>query len=167
VLFACAQEEIIFDSIPKIQIEDKTKVLNIEKPLRFENSFSMDEIDLFDEVLFNQPLLPDYSKNLDLKKYLNFSKSSTGSFSTAGYIVSPFYTNGMVFNQATYQLSDKFSVGGNSFGAQSVFDRPKINSSINDMSTKGASMFMQYKVSKNFKVETRVSVSSHKSPWEP
>jgi hypothetical protein len=167
VLLACAQEEIIFDSIPKIQIEDKTKVLNIEKPLRFENSFSMDEIDLFDEVLFNQPLLPDYSKNLDLKKYLNFSKSSTGSFSTAGYIVSPFYTNGMVFNQATYQLSDKFSVGGNSFGAQSVFDRPKINSSINDMSTKGASMFMQYKVSKNFKVETRVSVSSHKSPWEP
>jgi hypothetical protein len=167
VLFACAQEEIIFDSIPKIQIEDKTKVLNIEKPLRFENSFSMPEIDLFDEVLFNQPLLPDYSKNLDLKKYLNFSKSSTGSFSTAGYIVSPFYTNGMVFNHATYQLSDKFSVGGNSFGAQSVFDRPKINSSINDMSTKGASMFMQYKVSKNFKVETRVSVSSHKSPWEP
>jgi hypothetical protein len=73
----------------------------------------------------------------------------------------------MVFNQATYQLNDKFSVGGNSFGAQSVFDRPKINSSINEMSTKGASMFMQYKVSKNFKVETRVSVSSHKSPWEP
>jgi hypothetical protein len=167
VLFAYAQEEINFDSIPKIQIEDKTKVLNLEKPLRFENSFSMPEIDLLDEVLFKQPLLPDYSKNLDLKKYLNFSKSSTGSFSTGGNIVSPFYTNGMVFNQATYQLSDKFSVGGNSFGAQSVFDRPKINTSINDMSTKGASMFMQYKVSKNFKVETRVSVSSHKSPWEP
>ncbi len=166
VLFAYAQEEIYFDSIPKIQIENQTKVLNIEKPLRFESSFSMDEINLFDEAMFNQPLLPDYSKNLDLKKYLNFSKSSTGSFSTVGYIVSPFYTNGMVFNQSTYQLSDKFSVGGNSFGAQSVFDKPRMNSSINDMSTKGASMFMQYKVSKNFKVETRVSISSHKSPWE-
>ena len=63
--------------------------------------------------------------------------------------------------------SDKFSFGGNSFGAQSVFDKPRMNSSINDMCTKGASMFMQYKVSKNIKVETRVSVSSHQSPWEP
>lgn len=167
VLFAYAQEEINFDSIPKIQIKNQTKVLNPERPLRFENSFSNPETDLFDEVLFKQPLLPDFSKKLDLKKYLNFSKSSTGSFSTAGYIVSPFYTNGMVFNQSTYQLSDKFSVGGNSFGAQSVFDNTRMNSSINEMSTKGASMFMQYKVSKNFKVETRVSVSSHKSPWEP
>jgi len=167
VLLAYAQEEINFNSIPKIQTEDKTEVLYLEKPLRFENSFSTQEIDLFDKAIFNQPLLPDYSKNLDLKKYLNFSKSSAGSFSTTGYLVSPFYTNGMVFNQATYQLSDKFSVGGNSFGAQSVFDKPKINSSINSMSTKGASMFMQYKVSKNFKVETRVSISSHKSPWEP
>jgi len=165
--FAYAQEEVFFDSIPKIQSEGKTKVLNLEKPLHFENSFSRPEIDLFDEAIFNQPLLPDYSKNLDLKKYLNFAKSSTESFSTVGYIVSPFYTNGIVFNQATYQLNDKFSVGGNSFGAQSVFDNPRMNSSINDMSTKGASMFMQYKVSKNFKVETRVSISNHKSPWEP
>jgi len=167
VLLAYSQEEINFDSIPKIQIEKQTKVLNLEKPLRFENSFSMPEIDLLEEAMFNQPLLPDYSKNLDLKKYLNFSKSSTGSFSTVGYIVSPFYIKGIIFNQATYQLNDKFSVGGNSFGAQSVFDKPRMNSSINDMSTKGASMFMQYKVSKNFKIETRVSVSGHKSPWEP
>lgn len=167
VLLAYAQEEINFDSIPKIQIENKTKVLNLEKPLRFENSYSMPEIDLLDKTMFNQPLLPDYSENLDLKKYLNFSKSSTGSVSNVGYIASPFYTNEMVFNQTTYQLSDKFSFGGNSFGAQSVFDKPIMNSTINDMSTKGASMFMQYKVSKNFKVETRVSISNHKSPWEP
>lgn len=166
-LLAYAQEEINFDSIPKIQIENQTKVLNLEKPLRFEISYSMPDTDLFDEAMFNQPLLPVYSKNLDLKKYLNFPKSSTGSFSTAGYLVSPFYSNGMIFNQATYKLNDKLSFGGNSFGTQTVFDIPRINSSINDMSTKGASMFMQYKVSKNFKVETRVSVSSHKSPWEP
>jgi len=167
VAFAYAQEEIVLDTIPKIQESAGVKVLNLEKPLHFENSFSISEIDLLDKTMFNQPLLPDYSKNLDLKKYLNYTKSSTESFSTAGYIISPFYTNGMVFNQATFQLSDKFSVGGNSFGAQSVFDKPRINSSINDMSTKGASMFMQYKVSKNFKIETRVSVSGHKSPWEP
>jgi hypothetical protein len=127
----------------------------------------MGETSLLDKSMFNQPLLPDYNKNLDLKKYLNYSKSSTGSFSTVGYIVSPFYTNGTIFNQSTYRLSDRVSFGGNSFGTQSVFDAPRMNSSINDMSTKGASMFMQYKVSKNFKVETRVSVTTHKSPWEP
>jgi hypothetical protein len=167
VLFAYAQEEIVLDTIPKIQEGLRVKELNLEKPLLFENSFSMGEINLPDKSMFSQPLLPDYNKNLNFKKYLNFSKSSTESFSTVGYIVSPFYTNGTIFNQSTYRLSDRVSFGGNSFGAQSVFDAPMMNSSINDMSTKGASVFMQYKVSKNFKVETRVSVATHKSPWEP
>jgi len=166
-LFAYAQEEIVLDSITKTQNEVAVKELNTERPLLIENSFSIGEINLLDKSIFNQPLLPDYNKNLDFKKYLNYPKSSTESFSTVGYIVSPFYTNGMVFNQATYRLNNRFSFGGNSFGAQSVFDKPRMNSSINDMSTKGASMFMQYKVSKNIKVETRVSVSSHQSPWEP
>lgn len=167
VLLAYAQEEIVLDTIPKNQKVERVKELNLDRPLLFENSISMDEINLIDKTMFNQPLLPDYNKNLDFKKYLNYSKSSTESFSTIGYIVSPFYTSGMVFNQATYRLSDRLSFGGNSFGAQSVFDRPNLNPSVQNMSTKGASMFMQYKVSKNFKVETRVSVTTHKSPWEP
>jgi len=167
VLLAYTQEEINFDSIPKIQKEIGARELGLVKPLLFENTFSMGEINLVDKSMFNQPLLPDYNKNLDLKKDLNFTKSSTETFSIAGYFISPFYTNGILFNQATYRLNDKFSVGGNSFGAQSVFDRPELNPSVQNMSTKGASMFMQYKVSKNFKVETRVSVTTHKSPWEP
>ncbi len=167
VLFSYAQEEIRLDSIPKIHQEDRFKELTMEKPLLFESSFSMGEINLIDKSMFDQPLLPDYSKNLDLKKYLNFTKSSTGALTASGFIISPFYTNGVVFNQSTYRLGDKFSFGGNSFGAQSVFDRPELNPAIQNMSTKGASMFMQYKASKNFKVETRVSVSTHKSPWEP
>ena len=167
VLFSYAQKEIRLDSIPQIHQEDRLKELNLEKPLLFESSFSMGEINLLDKSMFNQPLLPDYSKNLDLKKYLNSSKLTTQSFSTNGFLVSPFYTNGVVFNQSTYRLSDKLSFGGNSFGAQSVFDHPSLNPAIQNMSTKGASMFMQYKVSKNFKVETRVSLSTHKSPWEP
>jgi len=167
VLFGYAQEEIVLDTIPKIQESVGVKELNLERPLLFENSFSMGEINLIDKSMFNQPLLPDYSKNTDLKKYLSFSKQTTISTSTSGFIASPFYLNGIVFNQATYRLNDRFSIGGNSFGAQSVFDRPDLNPSVQNMSTKGASMFMQYKVSKNFKVETRVSVTTHKSPWEP
>lgn len=78
---------------------------------------------------------------------------------------SPFFSSGKIFNQATYRVNNRFSFGGNSFGAQSVFDQPALNPAIQNMSTKGASMFMQYKVSKNFKIETRVSVSNHNSLW--
>jgi len=164
LLLAYTQEEIVLDSIPR---EVKSKELNMEKPLLFENSFLTNGINLYNKSTFDQPIIPDYLKNLDFKKHLDFSKSRTESFSTNGLIISPFYNNATIFNQETYRLSDKFSFGGNSFGAQSVFDIPKINSSINEMSTKGASMFMQYKISKNLKVETRVSVTTHKSPLEP
>lgn len=164
---AYSQEEILLDSIAKIQSKVEHKELNMGRPLLFENSFSIGENNFFDKFLFNQPLLTDYNKNLDFKKNLNFSKSTIESLSTNGFIVSPIYTNGMVFNQAIYRLSNKFSFGGNSFGAQSVFDKPRMNPSINDLSTKGASMFMQYKVSKNVKIETRVSVTGQPSLWEP
>jgi len=164
---AYSQEEIVLDSITKIQSKVETKELYMGNPLLFENSFSIGEINSLDKYLFNQPLLPDYYKNLDFKKKLNFSKSTIESFSRSRFMLSPLYTNGMVFNQASYRLSDKFSFGGNSFGTQSVFDKPRMNPSINDMSTKGASMYMQYKVSKSVKIETRVSVSSQPSLWEP
>jgi len=165
VVFAYSQGEIGLDSIRgKVEVNR----LSLERPLLFENSFQLEGINLLDKSMFNQPLLPDYNKKLDLKKYLDFSNQSTNqSFSVSGFGISPFYTNGIIYNQATYRLNDRFSWGGNSFGAQSVFDRPAINSSVRDMSTKGASMFMQYKVSKNFKVETRVSISGQRSPWEP
>jgi len=89
--------------------------------------------------------------------------SSTNVNMGVGY--SPFFTSGKIFNQAIYRVNDRFSFGGNSFGTQSVFDQPALNPAIQIMSTKGASMFLQYKVSKNFKIETRVSVSNHDSPW--
>jgi len=164
---AYSQEEILLDSITKTQSEVAVKELNIEKPLLFENSFSIGEINSLDKNLFDQPFLPDYNKNLDFIKNLNYSKVTFKSFSVNGFIASPFYTNGIVFNQTTYRLNNRFSFGGNSFGAQSVFDKPRMNPSINEMSMRGASMFLQYKVSKNIKVETRVSVSGRQSPWEP
>lgn len=167
VVFAYSQEEIILDSIPKISNEAKAEELHMESPLNFGNSFSMEKIKLLDQSMFNQPLLPDYSKNLDFSKYLNPVLISSESFSVQRFGFLPFYSTGAIFNQATYRLNDRLLVGGSSFGAQSVFDKPRINSSMQDMSIKGASMFMQYKVSKNFRIETRVSISNHKSPWEP
>lgn len=167
MLFASAQEEIVLDSIPKIQHENEVWKPAMNKPLLFDESFSLGKANLVRESMFDQPLLPDYRRNLDFKKDLGkFSEPGFSSYST-GFSIHPFFSSVQVFNQSTYRLNDHFSFGGNSFGAQSVFDQPKINQTIQDMSTKGASMFIEYKVSDKFKVQTRVSISNHSTPWEP
>ena len=160
VAFAAAQEEIVLDSIRSNQKYVDGAQLNLLRPTLTDDTFTLDKISLFDQSIFHQPLLPNYSKNLDFSKYRNSALISAKSFSVNSFGFSPFLVSGVVFNQATYRLNDRFSIGGNSFGAQSVFDQPRLNSSMQNMSTKGASMFMQYKVSKSFKVETRVSISN-------
>lgn len=166
VAFASAQEKVIPDSIPQtIRVTDAKELLP-EMPLLLKSSFSERTLNLLEPSLFNQPLLPDFSKNLDFKKYFNQSNISAGTYNYR-FGLSPFYANGVVFNQAEYKMNNRFSFGGNSFGAQTIFDMPQMNPAIQNMSTKGASMFMQYKVSKNFKIETRVSVTNHQSPWGP
>lgn len=167
VLFSYAQKEIVLDTIQGSKSERKVLQLSDERPYLLDDSFLNSDFNSIDRSLFHQPLLPDFSKNLDFSKYLNSSVISSESFSVSGFGISPFYSNGAVFNQSSYRLSDRFSIGGSSFGAHSVFEQPRLNSGIQDMSVKGASMFMQYKVSKKFKIETRVSVSNHQSPWEP
>ena len=166
VVFASAQEKIISDSIPESINVTEVKELMPGMPLLLKSSFSEVTFNLLEPSLFSQPLLPDFSKNLDFKKYFNTTNISTSAYSYR-FGISPFYANEVVFNQAEYKLNNRFSFGGNSFGAQTIFDQPQMNPAIQNMSTKGASMFMQYKVSKNFKIETRVSVTNHQSPWGP
>jgi hypothetical protein len=167
MLFALAQEEIVLDTIPKFQNEVALPQLHIEKPLIFDDSFNTEGLNLFDQSLFNQPLFSGYNKNLDFLKYLNNSRISTMSHSITYPGISPFYSSGIIYNQSIYQLNNRLSVGGNSFGAQSIFEQPRLNPTIQDMNTKGASMFLQYKVSKSFKVEGRVSISNRSEPWMP
>ncbi len=167
MLFASAQEEIRLDSIGKVHKEPDFRLISPGKPMLSDDLFISGEIRLIDPELFNQPLLPDYNKNLGLNRFMTGSGTSTSSFSATGFGFSPFYPGGTVFNQTTYRLNDHLSLGGNSFGARSVFEQPRLNSTIQDMSIKGASMFLQYKFSNNFKVQTRFTISNHQSPWEP
>jgi hypothetical protein len=163
----CAQEEIRFDSIPKIQEGVESSVLFIEKPLFFEPLFSTEGLEMFDQSMFNQPLLPDYSKRFDFKKYLGAAFATDYSFYSSGTYFSPYISSGKIFNQVAYRINNHFSYGGYSFGAQSVFDPPALNPGFQDMGIKGASIFMQYKVSDKFSIQTRVSISKRQSPWEP
>ncbi len=147
--------------------EADSKLSIPEKPMFLNDSFSDHAIRLTDNLMFNQPLLPDYTKNLDFKMYLGkFKETSLSNYPiySTGLLVNPFFSSVQVFNQSMYKLNSHLSIGGNSFGVQSVFDQLKLNPSIQDMNIKGASMILQYKVSDNIKVETRVSISTHQSP---
>lgn len=116
---------------------------------------------------FNAPVF-------DINKYLKSNwkveyQSFTGSNPNFGYspgsyfMVSPFLHSAAIFNQASYRLSDKVTFGGNSFGVNSIFAAPLPHPSANQWETKGASMFLQYKVNRNLKIETRISVSGHQN----
>ncbi|WP_340113854.1 hypothetical protein [Maribellus mangrovi] len=82
-------------------------------------------------------------------------------------IVSPFYTNAQIFGGSSTKLNDKFTIGGFSYGANSIFSAPMPNQHNSYFDTYGSTMFMQYKVSKNLKIETRVSVGQQQGPPPP
>ncbi len=125
----------------------------------------------FDTELFSEPVqLPEFNFQQELMKRWNYNPELTtgtiyfGGFhpSLFGYFPSPFLSGGSVFSQGSYQLSDKFKVGGFSYGANSVFSAPM--PAFGHFDTRGATMFMQYKVSKNFKIETRINVQQGPGP---
>ena len=168
VFFVSAQEKIYYDSIankyPKLLIRQPS----MDKTVKFDDTAFPDEVNSLNYSIFDQPFLSTYNKNLDFIKYLNPAKVINYSYSFAESSFNPVFPFGRVFNQSAYQLNDRIIMGGNSYGAQSVFDRSKINSTIQDMSIKSASMFMQYKVTDHFKVQTRISISNGRyTPWEP
>lgn len=78
---------------------------------------------------------------------------------------SPFYYNAQIFGGSSTQLNDKITIGGFNYGTSSLLSAPlpKANNSYFD--TYGSTLFMEYKVSKSIKIETRVSVGhSNRGP---
>ena len=119
--------------------------------------------------LFSQQFeLPEFDFNAGLMNQwnLNFSDLASDPYffgrfrpGNFGIHTSPFVREGTIFSAGEYQFSDKFKIGGYSYGANSVFSAPFPNQGLNNnYDFRGNTMFMQYKVSKNFKIETRVNV---------
>jgi hypothetical protein len=119
---------------------------------------------LYDPIPINAPAfnIDQYLKNRRNITYYSSTQEnlSPGQVFRDGFFSGglPFAHSGAVFHQTVYQLNDKINVGGNSFGAKSIFSAPLPLNGQNQWDVRGASMFMQYKVNKNFKIETRVSV---------
>jgi len=112
-------------------------------------------------------VLPGFNFNEEFSQRYTFSFNSYsfGSFPAAGFsagsmspFYSPFYQNGTVLSEAAYKIGDKFTFGGFSYATNPMMMPPPVPG-INNFNGYGSTMFMQYKVGKNFKIETRVNVS--------
>ncbi len=115
--------------------------------------------------------LPDFSAYLNSRWNTQEQASFIYPFSTGGARLFPGHIpllmggTATLFNQATYQLSNRLVIGGYSYGVNPPWVAPGLPEGNNRYDFRGASMFMQYKVSKNFRIETHVSVSGH--PRQP
>jgi len=107
---------------------------------------------------FNDEFARRYTLNLNMQSFggIPFSGFSAGSMYP---MFSPFYQNGMVLSEAAYKVGDKFTFGGFSYGTNSMMSAPLPNQGINKFDSYGSTIFLQYKVSKNFKIETRFNVN--------
>jgi hypothetical protein len=111
---------------------------------------------------FKLPKFDFNSGKSNLRQDYSYSIYNPGGAANVGFPFAayPFVHSATVFNQAAYKVSGKFLFGGNSFGAQSIFASPFPKSGINNYDLRGASVFFQYKVSKNVKIETSISVAN-------
>ncbi|MFW6245973.1 MAG: hypothetical protein ACOC13_00845 [Tangfeifania sp.] len=160
LLGATAQEPLM----PVLSEQDSTELnaepdvlyrqfpVGISPPGELMQPLNMPELN-FDDALFNY-------KNLRLADY-SFGNWYLNDFypGYSGISPAPFLPNGTIFSQGSYQLNDKFRVGGYSFGGNSIFSAPFPNQNTGNFDFRGSTLFMEYKISDKFKIETRVSVS--------
>jgi len=100
-----------------------------------------------------------YSVNFNVYNFNSMIHSgiSTGMMNP---FYSPFCQNRMILSEGAYKFGDKFTFRGFSYGANSMMSGPPMpTSGMDKFDRYGSTLFMQYKVSKNFKIETRFNVS--------
>lgn len=111
--------------------------------------------------------LPNYRFHPDIMFDVHsFLGMKSISLSNQSPYMNPFLNSFMITSQADYRLNDRFTLGGNSFAGNSIFS-PLPASSLQDMSIRGASMYLQYKISEKFKIGGGFSISSQDSPFIP
>lgn len=110
--------------------------------------------------------LPEFDFEQELTNRWNYNLSEfsfyQGNFFGPGFggiSSSPFLRNATIFSEGSYQAGKNFRLGGYSFGGNSVISAPFPSQGLNNFDTRGSTLFMQYNVSKNFKIETKISVS--------
>ncbi len=147
----------------------KTNTVNPEFDFIYRELFNFLPNSTFGELSIEQPDLLAFDFNWQPDLVIDFSSySSNRNFTISNHHLTyfnPFVHSLGITNQAHYQLNDKFTFGGNSFVGNSIFNPLPANSSLQDMSIRGASMFLQYKVSDKFKIGGSFSISNQNHPF--
>ncbi len=153
-------QDLLLPELPEVDSLELNRDNKLLYPQLLSGAFLQDDFIQFQLPEFN------FSDGLSGQWSLSNQEFMTNRFEWNGFFPglfgpasSVFFQSGSVFSSAAYKLNDRFAVGGYSFGAQSVFSAPFPNQGINNFDFRSSTIFMQYNVSKNFKIETRISVT--------
>lgn len=156
----CFSQEFKNDTLNVVDYQLQERKLFYTDLFNFSENSIYGDLIPFNSAFYKQPLFPETNWKIDFDAFMS-PFTSMNQIIYPGYF--PLYGSYQVLNQARYQINSKFSVGGNSFIGNSVFNPIPMNNPFGNNDIKGASMFMEYKVSKKFKIETRVSISNNNS----
>lgn len=116
-----------------------------------------------------EAVFPDFSKYLRSNWTVTYSSVSSNryfpEFLSSPAVWLPLGATGTIFNEATYRVNNKLKVRGNSFGINSLYAPLLPRPGTNQWEIRGASVFMEYKVSKNVRFGAGISISE--SPMHP
>jgi hypothetical protein len=144
--------------------------LKLSAPGLYEPGFNLSALkpDLFNVTDIN---LTFVTPSIDFSGILNKRWKIDGPF-TNRFLTFPsistyffFPGTGTVFNQAVYQATDKLKIGGNSFGINSLLHAPLPGVGLRNYDYRGMSVFMEYKINKNFRIGGSISVAGN--PYQP
>jgi hypothetical protein len=108
---------------------------------------------------------PSFDFSGILKSKWKTDVSFSNRFLSFPYISTYFPFSGTIFNQAVFQANDKLKIGGNSFGLNSLLHAPLPGVGPGNYDYRGMSVFMEYKINKNFRIGGSISVAG--TPYQP
>lgn len=131
----------------------------------YQELFNFDPASTFGGLVSEPSFLPQKFTGLtDQPPLLNFYRQIPPGISLLTshslFTPSPFINSFSIQSAASYRLTDKLLLSGNSFSGTSIFNPLPANSDLNNMRIRGASMFLQYKISKNIHIGGGISVTN-------
>jgi hypothetical protein len=159
--FLSAQEQVK----ASLQKEDSLK---ISAPGLWEPGLELPALKLDFNGFSDIPIksvIPSFDFSGILKNKWKTDVPLSNRFLTFPYISTYFPFSGTVFNQAIYQATDRLKIGGNSFGINSLLHAPLPGVGPGNYDYRGMSVFMEYKINKNFRIGGSISVAGN--PYQP
>ncbi|MGV8139181.1 MAG: hypothetical protein AB2L20_28640 [Mangrovibacterium sp.] len=146
---------------------DSVKIPAVEPEYDFlyQELFNFDPASTFGGLVVGPPFLQQKFTGLENQPFtFNFYRKipfgtslPTSNFSLFHPLINSF----SIQTAASYRLNDKFILSGNSFSANSIYNLLPASPDLRNMNIRGASMFLQYKISKSIHIGGGVSVTNY------